>query len=380
MNRTETTEKKLIGNMAVGPKDLRVDIEGGKQCRICGSHENPQSIIKPCLCDGQKRYVHRHCLDHQRVYNRAPEAFVQCTACRFKYWITKTAPTEVNQKEKRWECKKATLLITRDSIGGILAILFGLTVVAWCIAILDNGLQRIVPEDCCPQSQYNFYTWDTKNSQCPGRCGSLDATGGVLLNMLPPWIAQHTKSAYLILAFVLVWFIVASVGALKLMEMSKEERGQYIGEGCAALFCCCLCAKCCSEEDDAMRPRLNNQTYNCGGCNCAGGGGGDCSGGANCSGGGDCSGGAEGLPVLLMALVAVALAFIFLSFFMGFLIMVGLFFKMIQNHFTRIKRKELVKQFTIMDCESIQISPDEDGRGSLPPDYDDSVLREFNII
>ena len=80
-----------------------------------------------------------------------------------------------------------------------------------------------------------------------------------------------------------------------------------------------------------------------------------------------------------MVIVALFLAFIFLSFFMGFLIIMGGISKLVQNHFTILKRKELVKEFVVIDCDEIQLAPDADGRAMLAPDYDGRRLSEFNI-
>ena len=93
----------------------------------------------------------------------------------------------------------------------------------------------------------------------------------------------------------------------------------------------------------------------------------------------NCSGGGEAFVAILVIAAVVMLIFIFLSFFMGFLIMFGIGFKIFQNHVNIIKRKELAKEFVVQDCDHIQLAPDADGRALLPPDYDDTSLREFNI-
>jgi hypothetical protein len=370
-------KQSLVQNIGLATPVVEVDVEGGKRCRKCGSTDNQAGLIAPCLCAGRQRYVHRACLDRERVYSHAPKSFTECNTCHYEYWIDHKKPEATKEC---CECKKASLLIARDSIGGIIFIQLTLMAIAWLIAIVDNGFTRIIPADCCPQAQYNFYTWDTGNNQCPGLCGSRDAQGGPLLNSMPRWIAQHTKTAYFLMALFVVWFVIATIGVLKLSAMDKNERGRSLGGGFAALFCCCFCAECCAKEAEERNPALGagwgNNGYgnsyggsSCGNCNC------NCSSSnCNCSGGGG-----EALAIIAVVIVALFLAFIFLSFFMGFLIIMGLISKLIQNHFTILKRKELVKEFIVMDCDEVQLAPDADGRAILAPDYDGRRLSEFNI-
>ena len=247
MERNDTKSGSLIANMAIGTAVHLNDIEGGKKCRLCGSTENQEDLIKPCLCDGDRRYVHRRCLNRERALSTAPKAFTHCSTCQYEYWLRQEKEPDAEGTDEccnpKKHFKRADILIARDSIGTILFIQLALMGFAWLIAILDNGFQRIVPEDCCPQTQYNFYTWDTKNAQCPGMCGQLGAPGGGLLNSLPPGIAQHTKTAYYLWAVFITWVILASFGVLRLLAMDKEERGQEIGTGFASLFCCCWCVE-----------------------------------------------------------------------------------------------------------------------------------------
>ena len=128
---------------------------------------------------------------------------------------------------------------------------------------------------------------------------------------------------------------------------------------------------CCTKEEQERR-----QIF--GGSNVYGARN-SCGGGNSCGGNCNCGGGGEAFVAILVIAAVVMLIFIFLSFFMGFLIMFGIGFKIFQNHVNIIKRKELAKEFVVQDCDHIQLAPDADGRALLPPDYDDTSLREFNI-
>ena len=138
---------------------------------------------------------------------------------------------------------------------------------------------------------------------------------------------------------------------------------------------------CCTKEEQEQRQIFGGgngygERNSCGGSgDCGGGSCGGSSGNCNCN----CGGGGEAFVVILVIAAIVMLIFIFLSFFMGFLIMFGIGFKIFQNHVNIIKRKELAKEFVVQDCDQIQLAPDADGRALLPPDYDDTSLREFNI-
>ena len=136
---------------------------------------------------------------------------------------------------------------------------------------------------------------------------------------------------------------------------------------------------CCTKEEQEQRQIFGGgngygERNSCGGSSSGGSCGGS-SGNCNCN----CGGGGEAFVVILVIAAIVMLIFIFLSFFMGFLIMFGIGFKIFQNHVNIIKRKELAKEFVVQDCDQIQLAPDADGRALLPPDYDDTSLREFNI-
>ena len=57
-------------------------------CRICLEEEEDISnntLIAPCRCDGNSKYVHRECLAQWRM--TSPRAFSKCAECNFKYLL-----------------------------------------------------------------------------------------------------------------------------------------------------------------------------------------------------------------------------------------------------------------------------------------------------
>ena len=56
----------------------------GAVCRLCGSGEDAELLIKPCRCES---FVHRDCLDQQRAMLEHTSEFVTCHTCHYRYWI-----------------------------------------------------------------------------------------------------------------------------------------------------------------------------------------------------------------------------------------------------------------------------------------------------
>jgi hypothetical protein len=84
-----------------------------RQCRICLSTDDPDSLIAPCLCAGSSKYVHRACLDEWRAQERVPRAFSQCPTCKFEYnTFTVEDEASIRRRERRF-----SLFIARDSCG-----------------------------------------------------------------------------------------------------------------------------------------------------------------------------------------------------------------------------------------------------------------------
>jgi hypothetical protein len=363
-NLEESGAASLIAHAA------HVDVENfSKSCRLCGSREHPENMIKPCACDGLQKYVHRKCLDAKRCDRNIPRGFRECDVCKYDYWI------ELKEEEqqiltvgpKRFDCcynrvKSYQLYFARDSALGILGVHLLLSALAWLIAVMDNGFTRIIPEDCCPQQQWNFYTFDnTNNPQCPGLCGTSVAAGGPLLNLFPGWIAQNTKTAYYLYAVLSLMLIVSIFGVGMLCFMDDEERERRVGSGCSSLFCFCCCADCC---DDCCDHESNENNHNgCSGCQLP-----RCN---NCGGGGG-----EGL---LAILVIVLIVVVFFSFFMGFLVIISIVFKGVQNHYHYLQRKQKCKEFVVIDLGSKDLAPDSDGRAFVGPDFDDSDLQKLGL-
>ena len=340
-----------------------VDLEDSlKVCRECGSRENQEDMIKPCLCDGRNRYVHRKCLNKKRCNTKIPRSFRECDKCSYEYWIAQ----QVSDGEESSACckrrfKSYELYFARDSVAGILILHLILSMWAWFLAIVDNDFSRIIPADCCPQTQYNFYNYDSGNTQCPGLCGTQHApSGGKLLNSLPPWIAQHTKTAYYLCSCVTMLIMMGVAGMMLLACMDKDDRAKTLGAGWSSLFCCCFCGNgcrdCCTEEEQRDSDSSCGSCGNCRGANCNN---------VNCGGG-------EGALVILAVVIVLVL---FYSFFVGFLVILSFILRAIQNRYHYWQRRHQCKMFVVMDLEDRDLAPDAEGRAYVAPDYDDTNLK-----
>ena len=77
---------------------LEIPLGNNKQCRICFENEEDakHEMINPCLCRGDRKYVHRRCLNQWRNLSTNPIALNQCTECHHEYEFS----TEIELNEK----------------------------------------------------------------------------------------------------------------------------------------------------------------------------------------------------------------------------------------------------------------------------------------
>eukprot|EP01084_Bolivina_argentea_P106158 190057_1 len=59
--------------------------ETAKSCRICYEIDRQDTMICPCLCSGDLKFVHRKCLDQYRAISVSNPAFTTCNTCTFDY-------------------------------------------------------------------------------------------------------------------------------------------------------------------------------------------------------------------------------------------------------------------------------------------------------
>mmetsp|Transcript_2448 Transcript_2448/g.6089 ORF Transcript_2448/g.6089 Transcript_2448/m.6089 type:complete len:509 (-) Transcript_2448:45-1571(-) len=84
-------------------EDVHEEDDEKRVCRICKT-SGRQKLIHPCVCGHPHKWVHRHCLNKQRVDTRFPRNFSYCPQCAFMYRMTLRRPPSqdgTSLKERR---------------------------------------------------------------------------------------------------------------------------------------------------------------------------------------------------------------------------------------------------------------------------------------
>ena len=80
-----------------------------------------------------------------------------------------------------------------------------------------------------------------------------------------------------------------------------------------------------------------------------------------------------------MILVVVIVLVLFYSFFVGFLVVLSLVFRAVQNHYHYLQRRHQCKMFVVMNLEDRNLAPDAEGRAYVAPNYDDTNLKRMGL-
>jgi hypothetical protein len=116
-----------------------------KLCRICLDNDNPEDLIRPCLCSGGSAYVHRKCLDNWRSLNKSGRAFKFCDVCQFEYIIEPVVDDPSADKKRLLIFR---LLVTRDITLIILfvqSIIIGMTFLLQFADKNNNDIKNFYP-------------------------------------------------------------------------------------------------------------------------------------------------------------------------------------------------------------------------------------------
>jgi hypothetical protein len=348
----------------------------GKHCRLCYKTSSPETMIKPCACDGPLRYVHRQCLNELRAESRNSFAFTRCTTCGQNYWITRkskyaTENEAVGQLSKKGK-RKLRWYLFKDSFLAMLVFQTFMIVFACAIGYMDSG--HFPPTPCTPPTSW---AWKSKSDK-ENLCGTPFATGGKWLNSLPKGLAQNMKTSYYLLALslLLLCFLFAIVIKFCMGKGKYRERINDEAKSTTDLFFDVCCPKyrnygynyqggcCVSEGEDSSKDC-------CSDCNCGGGGN-----GSNCRGsGGSCGGDAA---IFFLVLIVVCM---FLYLFVIICILItSLIFFIIQRHNQILTKKVMAKEYEICDLDAVDLSPDDEGRIPMSPDFDRSELSMIGLV
>eukprot|EP00538_Stauroneis_constricta_P006827 CAMPEP_0119546114 /NCGR_PEP_ID=MMETSP1352-20130426/665_1 /TAXON_ID=265584 /ORGANISM="Stauroneis constricta, Strain CCMP1120" /LENGTH=435 /DNA_ID=CAMNT_0007590779 /DNA_START=106 /DNA_END=1413 /DNA_ORIENTATION=+ len=147
----------------------------------------------------------------------------------------------------------------------------------------------------------------------------------------------------------------------------------YVDSGDGSCCCCCCCCDGGSGGRNGCGDGLNaccNGARCCDGCDVSGG---DSSGG---NGGDDC------IHVLVIIVVVTAIIMAIIGFVVGIIIAVIMCQRIIQTHIHLVQKRQLVKEFTVMDLsgynmdESPPPPPPSPSAPLLPSDQEDEEMQE----
>jgi hypothetical protein len=265
------------------------------ECRICLEKDKLKNLIRPCLCSGTSKYVHRKCLDEWRSTSIRNNAFTNCSECNFEYFIDKHENEVVEHcnhccgtKEKhiccypeRYRRYQFRFLVARDSLGAFAIVQLIICIFAWIVYGLDS-----------------LNNYELKKQ------------------IFPPSWQDDIKLCYYICGFTLFFAFVGLFGS-----------------------CYTLCA-----EDDHVHYRSSSSTGNC--CNnCFIG---DC----NCNSSSSSSG-SDDAAALLIILVIIVIAFAAIGLIYGFIIATLLIQKIVAKHMQILNKRVLTKSYVVRDLSNL---------------------------
>lgn len=319
-----------------------------KCCRICLEDDSPHTMIAPCKCKGGSKWVHRECLDLWRT-NERDRAFSQCTECLFQYHMM---PPQLESPTK-WRRAKFYVLVSRDVC--FMTLLLQLVVAALgCLVFFCDADKILVAIFCGSGTCQNgtrqefgvYYVCGFllllvllglygSIVLCINKCSIkssipafIDPEQGGMMNRGPPPATPHQSGMY-----------------RNHRRRSSHRRDADCCDCCVYSYHpiyvyngdddCCFC--CCSHPRGHSHNNDNNDCGDCGHGRC------------------DESCNDEGSHILLIILVAVAIIMAIIGFVVGIIIAVLLCQRVIQTHIYLLQKRQLVKEFTVMDLSAYDL-------------------------
>jgi len=379
-------------NKANGNAAHRYDDDGDERvCRICLEEDQPETMIAPCMCKGSSKWVHRECLDLWRT-NQRDRAFSRCTECLFQYHLQ---PPQYQYPSHRRKIKFCWL-VSRDMCGITILLQLVIALLGAVVWVLDP--QRQLLETFCATSQCHDGDWHSKGiyylsgflllfvmmgiagsiTLCVNKCSIKESIPTFLSDSSDGLESSHPPSTSR----------APSASERVMYRQHRQRQASYGNNDCCLVYnhpvyyvdsgdgsCCCCC--CCCDGGSGGRngcgDGLNaccNGARCCDGCDVSGG---DSSGG---NGGDDC------IHVLVIIVVVTAIIMAIIGFVVGIIIAVIMCQRIIQTHIHLVQKRQLVKEFTVMDLsgynmdESPPPPPPSPSAPLLPSDQEDEEMQE----
>jgi hypothetical protein len=360
-----STNYQVVGGEDHGLEDTQMvhlpsSEEEEKCCRICLEEDDAlhTTMIAPCKCKGSSKWVHRECLDLWRT-NEQARAFSQCTECLYPYHIM-TPPEHEHSSPSRWRRAKFCMLVSRDVCLG--TVLFQLVIVA-----LGYGTYLCDPNTAIVQAFRG-------SSSCEGDChyGTagvyyvcgflimlvlLGCFGSIVLsvnkcsiqNSIPNYVVDPEDGAT---------FRASTAPSPETSTMYRNHRRRYHHHRESNCCDCCIYqpiymdsgndSLCCCCYSGHHHGNHSNADCDCSGCHHSG---------VRIGSDDDCA------HVMLVILAVVAVVMAVIGFVVGIVIAVVACQRVIQRHIYLLHKRQLVKEFTVMNLSGYNM----DDLTSLPP-------------
>lgn len=369
-----------------------VPLSGGlteeRMCRICLEEDQPESMIAPCKCRGGSKWVHRDCLDEWRT-NEKDRAFSKCTECLFEYYMQPVHDDADHAGERHRQQRRKARFCWNVSRDVCLGTLLSQVVIAALGALIyacdaNKDLPELLNFQDNAVSLYYLLGW-LLLLVLTGLYGSITLCANgcsveqSLAQMGPLHGSTRSASAVPPPSVGLVGDDMArGIGAETNAEYYRRARhrrqrnfrGRNGGCGNHPEHCCyygCYdCHPICCVD-------MCNTCNGCCDCCCEGSGGGHshhcCSGtGGHSSGDGGNSDCGDGIHILLFILLLAAIVLALIGFFVGIVMTVIAFQRIVQRHIYLLQKRQLVQEFQVMDLQDYDL---DIPLATAPPEEED---------
>ena len=389
------------------------------KCRLCGSMEGQNLLIKPCRCDGGNKYVHRDCLDQQRSFNENNQGFMHCRDCEYRYWIDvkdSYAPDKrcCGEPKRIWKFRG---LVARDTIAIFVLLQMVIIGFAYVVERADScaSLQGC-GQGCGDVKPFGYVCGSGVTTYDPttGRNETVIYGGELLNDFSFMHVNEHYKTTYYFIGLLFFFAALGCVGCMHsccwFCEDGNKEKGvDGYTQSCVDDYTCMYCfyadRSCCCYGSRYRHHSYhyqpvgstyyggggNNNCDCCNGCNCCDGcncNGCNCNGDCKCDGGG----GGDGAAVLLVIAVIVFVILVLVGFIYGLILLTLVMTKMVQKHYALAQRRVMTRNYIVRDLDGIFIPPVERmyygdrtqivHHANLPtaPPIDEVELRAFGLL
>jgi RING-variant domain len=368
-------------NRPAGAAEDGSSIAEEKTCRICLEDDEQETMIAPCRCKGGSKWVHRDCLDEWRT-NEKDRAFSKCTECLFEYYMElhdRRGDENLHRRRRIRFC----LNVSRDVCFG--TVLLQMAIFALAALIYACDVNKALPELLAfqrhPLSLYYLMGWLLllvliglygSVALCVNGCSVSQS----IAQLGPPYGPTTPSSTAPFNAVSVQSDLARGIGAESTTEYYRRARqrrqrhfrggnGRCNNDNCCYYGCydChpCLCVDMCNTCGDCCdcccegRGGGHTSHINGGDCShgcCCGEGGSSGASGSGNGNGGDCG---DGAHILLLILLIAAVVLALIGFFVGIVITVIAFQRVIQRHVYLLQKRQLVQEFRVMDLQGYNL-------------------------